>query len=104
MSTKRETYTAAFKLQAVLESLQRETTLETICSKYGLNASVLNRWRQQFRERAANIFSDQRSFTGKARANGHKPGESPDDLKRLIGQLTVENDILKKASGLLGLK
>ena len=104
MSVKRESYTSSFKLQAVLESLQRETTIESVCAKYGINASVLNRWRVQFRERAAAIFSDQRSHAGKAKAQGYKPGESPDDLKRMIGQLAVENEILKKASGLLGLK
>ena len=34
-------------------------------------------------------------------SQGYEPGEAPDDLKRLIGELTVQNDILKKASGLL---
>ena len=104
MSGKRKSYSDSFKLQVVLESLQRDTTIEAVCQKYGVNASVLNRWRHQFRERAATIFSDQRSTAGKAKAKGFKPGQSPDDLKLMIGELTVENDILKKASGLLGLK
>ena len=34
-------------------------------------------------------------------SQGYEPGEAPDDLKKLIGELTVQNDILKKASGLL---
>jgi hypothetical protein len=34
-------------------------------------------------------------------SQGYEPGESPDDLKQIIGELTVRNEILKKASGLL---
>ena len=37
------------------------------------------------------------------KALGYDPGESPDDLKKLIGELTVQNDILKKSRGLLGI-
>ena len=31
------------------------------------------------------------------KALGYEPGESPDDLKKLIGELTVQNDLLKKS-------
>jgi hypothetical protein len=34
-------------------------------------------------------------------SQGYEPGESPDDLKKIIGELAVQNEILKKASGLL---
>jgi hypothetical protein len=37
----------------------------------------------------------------KAQAQGFAPGESPDDLKKIVGELTVQNEILKKAQGLL---
>jgi hypothetical protein len=39
--------------------------------------------------------------TRSAHSAGYEPGESPDDLKKMIGELTVQNEILKKASGLL---
>jgi len=48
------------------------------------------------------IFQDQRDPTSRSKARGYAPGESPDDLKKLIGELTVQNDILKKSRGLLG--
>jgi transposase-like protein len=104
MVEKRKSYKAEYKMRAVLESLQRETTLEQVCQKYKISASVLNRWRKKFQEKATAIFLDQRNPKDKAQTQGYKPGESPEDLKRLIGELVVENDILKKASGLLGLK
>jgi hypothetical protein len=52
--------------------------------------------------KAANIFIDKRDPKQKAISQGYAPGESPDDLKKIIGNLTVQNEILKKVSGLLG--
>lgn len=48
------------------------------------------------------MFADQRDPKSRAKAQGYEPGESPDDLKRLIGDLTVQNELLKKSRGLLG--
>jgi len=98
----RRQFTPEQKLQVVLESLQRDTTLETVSRKYGIVTSVINRWRKEFKEKAAIVFADKRNPVGKAQANGYKPGESPDELKRIIGELTVQNEILKKVPGLLG--
>lgn len=38
----------------------------------------------------------------RAQAQGYAPGESPDELKKLIGDLAVQNELLKKSRGLLG--
>ncbi len=98
----RRHFSPEFKAQVVLESLQRDTTIEAVSRRYGIVSSVIIRWRKEFKEKVAVIFADKRSPIGKARANGFKPGESPDDLKRIIGDLTVQNEILKKVPGLLG--
>lgn len=50
----------------------------------------------------ATVFWEKRDPKKKAQAAGYEPGESPDDLKKIIGELTVQNEILKKASRLLG--
>jgi transposase len=102
MEKHRKQYTAEFKLKVVLESLQRDTTLEEVRRKFGVTNSMIHRWRQEFQAKAADIFVDKRNPKQKAQAQGYAPGESPDDLKRLIGELTVQNEILKKVSGLLG--
>ena len=86
----------------VLESLQRDTTLESVSRKYVVVSSVIVRWRKEFKDKAAVVFSDKRNPRGKAGATGYKEGESPDDLTRIIGELTVQNEILKKVQGLLG--
>ena len=98
----RRQFTPEQKLQIVLESLQRDTTLEAVSKKYSIVSSVIIRWRKEFKQKAAVIFADKRNPRGKAEANGYKQGESPDELKRIIGDLVVQNDILKKVPGLLG--
>jgi transposase len=102
METQRKQYPPEFKLKVVLESLQRDTTLEAVRRKFGVSSSMIHRWRQEFQARAAEVFVDKRNPRQKAQAQGSAPGESPDDLKRIIGELTVQNEILKKVPGLLG--
>ena len=101
MDTKRKSYTSEYKLKVVLESMQRDTTQEEVCKKFGVASSMLHRWRKEFQTNAESVFQDKRDPRQKARAAGYEPGESPDDLKKIIGELTVQNEILKKASGLL---
>src|SRR5215472_5629971 len=101
MNTKRKSYTPEFKLKVVLESMQRDTTQEEVCKQFGIASSMLHRWRKEFQDHAASVFHEKRDPKQKAQSQGYEPGESPDDLKKLIGELTVQNEILKKASGLL---
>ena len=101
MDSKRKSYTPEYKLKVVLESMQRDTTQEEVCKKFGVSSSMLHRPRQEFQTNAASIFHDKRDPKQKAQSQGYEPGESPDDLKQIIGELTVRNEILKKASGLL---
>jgi transposase len=102
MGKQRKQYTPEFKLKVVLESLQRDTTLEEVRTKFGVTNSMIHRWRQEFQAKAADVFVDKRNPQQKAQAQGYAAGESPDDLKKIIGELTVQNEILKKVPGLLG--
>jgi len=69
MTSKRKQYTSEFKFKAVMESFQRDTTIE-------------GKRREQERH--------------------NDPAESPEELKKIIGELTVQNELLKKSRGLLG--
>jgi transposase-like protein len=97
-------YTAEFKLQVVLESLQRDTTVGTVCQKFGVSRSQLWRWRQEFQERAPGLFVDKRNPKEKAISQGYEPGESPEALKKIIRELAMQKEILQKVSRLLGEK
>lgn len=105
-SKQRKTYTSEQKLQIVLESFQRDTTVEAVRIKYGVTGSVLHRWRDEFKKAYASVaesaFGDKRSPKSKAVRSGYEPGQSPDELKKIIGEQTVQIEILKKVQGLLG--
>jgi transposase len=89
-------YSPTFKLKVVLESMQRDTMQEEVCRKFGIVSSMLHRWRKEFQEKAEAIFLDKRDPKNKAISQGFELGESPDDLKKLIGELTVQNAHPKK--------
>jgi len=95
----RRHFTPQFKLKVVLESMQRDTTIEAVRSKYNLSWTVLNRWRKEFQANAPEVFADKRNPSAKAKAQGYPPGQSPDELKRLIGDLTIQVEVLKKPRG-----
>ena len=101
-----KTYTPDQKLRIVLESFQRDTTIEAVRIKYGVASSALHRWRDIFKKAqvtvAESAFGDNRNPKSKAIRSGYEPGQSPDELKRIIGELTIQNEILKKVQGLLG--
>jgi len=85
-------YDSAFKLQVVLESFQRDRTIEQIKARYGVAPSVLHKWRKTFKQNAHLVFES----TAK-RQPKNRPSDSPEQLKAIIGDLSVENALLKKA-------
>jgi transposase-like protein len=105
-NAKRTSYTPEQKLKIVLESMQRDTTVELVRIKYGVAASALHRWREEFKKAQAALaetaFGDKRNPKSKAIRSGYEPGQSPDELKKIIGEQTVQIEILKKVQGLLG--
>lgn len=97
----RRTFTAQQKLQVVLESLQRDTTIEAVCRKHAITRSMVNRWRDEFFKQAETLFADKRSPSARSVSQGYEPGQSPEELKRIIGEYATQLEILKKAGGLL---
>jgi hypothetical protein len=58
---------------------------------------MASRWRQALQQKGPEIFRG-KPRSGKSRkAQGYEPGESSDELKKLIGELTAQNDSLKKS-------
>jgi transposase len=102
MAGKRKQSRPEFKFKLVLESLQRDTTLEEVCRKYAVTSAMVSRWRQALQQKGPEIFRDQRDPASRSKAQGYEAGESPDELKKLIGELTVQHESLKKSRALLG--
>lgn len=98
---KRKVYTPEFKLRVVMESFQRDTTIREVGNRFGVHTTQINQWRNKFKKEGTAVFLDRRNPKKKAIAQGYEPGQSPEDLKKIIGELTVQNEILKKVQGLL---
>ena len=94
---KRNRYTAEFKAKVVLEVLREEQTVNEIAGKYELSPVMISRWKAEFLERATTVFEKKTNEAEKMRKEYESKQEH---LEKLVGQLTVEVDWLKKKSGL----
>ena len=91
--SKRRAFTPEFKAQVVLEELTGVKDRAEICREYQLSQQVLRRWREEFVERAPEIFATEPSR-----------GEEQQrivELERMVGRLTMELQVAKKASSIL---
>ena len=90
---KRRRFTPEFKARVVLEELTGVKDKAEICREYRLSRQVFSRWRAEFVERAPEIFATERS-------RGDEQ-ERVAELERMIGRLTMELEVSKKASNIL---
>lgn len=95
MSKGRRSYSAQFKLETVLEGIRGEKSVAQICRERGIKDSLYYKWGDQFVSQAPGIFEDKRN-PRMNEGNNERIGE----LERMVGRLSVENDILKKASSI----
>ena len=85
-------FTPDQKIQMVLESIRTNIGTAELCRKYNVHPSTFQTWRQQFMDAG----KDRLSHHGKANsANASK--REIDNLKRIIEELTIANDALKKS-------
>lgn len=93
---KQRQFTAEFKLDTVMEVLRGEKPIAQICRERDTTDSLVYKWRQEFVEKAPGIFE------GKQAASQHnEQTERIAELERLVGQLTMENTLLKKGASFL---
>jgi transposase len=88
LALKRRRFTREFKLQVVREVEAGKSTAQA-AREYQVHPMLIVRWRKEHQHDA------ERAFTG----NGHlyKDEARLAELERMIGQLTMENALLKKA-------
>jgi len=91
--TTHRSFTPEFEAQVVLEVLTGVRSASEACQHYQLKPEMLSRWKAQFLERAATVFErEDQSNPALARVA---------ELERLVGRLTLELEVSKKASSLL---
>jgi transposase-like protein len=94
MDLSRAAYDRNLKI-ATMRALDTGATVGEIARKYQLAPKLLERWRGEWRAKGELAFP----------GNGHRGADLPAmeegrriaELERKVGQLTMENDVLKKA-------
>ena len=89
----RKTFKPEYKVKVVLECISGEKSVSETCRKYQLSPVLVSKWRTEFIENAAIVF--------KKNSKGAESQDQIADLERLVGRLSLENDMLKKASSIL---
>jgi len=92
--SKRRKFSAEFKAQIVLEVLSGTRRAGEICREHQIKPQVLSSWKAQFLENAPQLFE--------RNSSQDVAGERIAELERLLGQKTLELEIAKKASSILG--
>ena len=93
---KRRSFSPEFKFESVLEALQREKSAAQICRERDINENLLSRWKQEFLEQGVSLFA-----RGERAAAAQSESEAKiAELERMVGKLTMQIEILKKASSL----
>jgi transposase len=86
-------YSAEFKQAALQELVAGAKRPSQICRERRIDETTLRRWRLEYEEHGAAAWSTPAPGTGSA-------DERIAELERVIGQLTVENLVLKRAAQL----
>lgn len=86
----RRKHSAGFKAQVALESIRGDTTVAEIAKKYNVHPGQVQAWK-------AEVLSKLESLFDKGSAGHPKSEEQLAVLERKVGQLTIENDFLKKS-------
>ena len=95
MAGKRRRYGAEFKARVALEALRGELTIAQLVAKHGVHQTLINTWKRQAMEGMSGVFSN----GAEAAAAATDREAELDRLHAKIGQLVVERDFLRKASG-----
>src|SRR6185503_19707747 len=84
----RRKFTREFKLQVLAEIAAGKSVAQT-AREHQLHPTLIGRWQKQYRQYSDRAFAGQgRTYTDEARIA---------ELERMVGRLTMENDLLKKA-------
>ena len=86
MATRRR-FSAAFKRQVVEELLAGSASAAQLCRRYELCQTVVRSWKEQY---AQGRLADSEGV-------GESQQQRLQELERMVGQLTMENALLKRA-------
>jgi len=80
----------ALKARVALEALKGEKTLSQLSSEYGVHAVQIGQWKKELIRRSTELFAKPDNSMAKQQE------ELTDKLHKTIGEITMENNWLKK--------
>ena len=95
MASKQRNYSSEFKTKVVLEVISGKRSVSEASRAHKVHSSVISRWRNEFLKQAHLAFGGQ--------GIGEDSAERIAELERMIGRLTMELAVAKKASALWSL-
>ncbi len=91
----RKKWSAEEKQKIILAGLRNETSVSELCRRYGVSDVMYYKWRKTFLDSGLKGLKS----NGKVSSGEAARLRENEDLKALIGELTVENRFLKKIQG-----
>lgn len=91
--SKRRKFSPEFKSQMVLQLLSGEQSMAELCRAHQLTSQTINHWKQQL------VAAVPQAFEKGSDSSGEQ--ERIAELERMVGKLTMELEIAKKASHVL---
>ena len=85
-------YTAQFKAQVVLEALKGQKGTAELCSEYQIPPTNLHDWKEKAISTLSEVFVPEQERLKKQKALE----QEIEQLHKLIGELTIENNFFKK--------
>lgn len=92
---KHRKFSPEFKTQIVLQLISGEKTRAELCREHRISSQQLGNWKKQFLDNASSLFENNRQR--------NEEDERIGDLERMVGRLTMQLEIAKKASRILTL-
>jgi len=89
----RKTFDKAFKARVALEAIKGEKTLQQIAQEFEVHTTQVTQWKKQALDNLGDLFER----ANKKKEEGDSDAET-DKLYKQIGQLSVENEFLKKST------
>lgn len=92
---KRRSFKPELKAKVVLEVLTGIKSTAQVCREHNIKEQLVTRWKKQFLHSASIIFQQEQQQDSQL--------DRIAELERMVGRLTMELEIAKKASQLLSL-
>lgn len=84
-------FSSEFKAKIALASLREDCTVSDLCEKYSLHPNQIYQWRNLLVSNAGHLFEK-----GSKQSSDERSEATISELNKLIGEITVENNFLKK--------